>query len=438
MLKVNDVQLSDRISIPTERVLTDAGQMHVPCKFARTGSQLYTAKQLGLVDREENEVITVHREAADVFDAASMATFRSAPVTIGHPKDDSGKSIIVSASNAKALQVGMLEGMPVQDEETLGGVLVLTAQEAIDALEDGTQELSAGYTCDIEDVDGVYFQRNIRANHIAIVAKGRAGSSCRISDEALEVQAIEDGAIEAQVAQAKAEAAEKAKTKASKAATKEQDRLAAKAEKEAAKAAAKEVKAEEKVAAAEAVVEKEAAEAVEAKAAADKEAEEAKVAEQELETAKEELEEVKSEDEAIDLTDELAVQVKLVDELTIELESVKVELADAKLAAEQSVTERCAAIENARLISDFRDLGDKTIEQIERMVVEDQMPEKDLTSKSDVYISAMFEILVDASQGETPMGKLLRAQNIADATPVAKPVCKVAAARERSTARNKA
>jgi hypothetical protein len=132
------------------------------------------------------------------------------------------------------------------------------------------------------------------------------------------------------------------------------------------------------------------------------------------------------------------VAVKLVDELTIELESVKVELADAKLAAEQSVTERCAAIENARLISDFRDLGDKTIEQIERMVVEDQMPEKDLTSKSDVYISAMFEILVDASQGETPMGKLLRAQNIADATPVAKPVCKVTAARERSTARNKA
>jgi chorismate-pyruvate lyase len=72
------------------------------------------------------------------------------------------------------------------------------------------------------------------------------------------------------------------------------------------------------------------------------------------------------------------------------------------------------------------------------MVVEDQMPEKDLTSKSDVYISAMFEILVDASQGETPMGKLLRSQNIADAAPVAKVVNKVAAARERSVARNKA
>jgi len=113
-------------------------------------------------------------------------------------------------------------------------------------------------------------------------------------------------------------------------------------------------------------------------------------------------------------------------------------LADAKLAAEQSVTDRCAAIENARLISDFRDLGDKTIEQIERMVVEDQMPEKDLSGKSDVFISAMFEILVDASQGETPMGKLLNKQNLEDATVVVKPVNKVLAARERSVARNKA
>jgi hypothetical protein len=434
MLKVNDVQLSDRIEVPTERVLTDAGQMHVPCKFARTGSQLYTAKQLGLVDREDNEVITVHREAADVFDSESMATFRSAPVTIGHPKSDDGKAIVVSAENAKELQVGMLEGMPVQDEETLGGVLVLTAQEAIDALEDGTQELSAGYTCDIEDVDGAYFQRNIRANHIAIVSKGRAGSSCRISDEALEVQAIsdealevqaiEDGAIEAQVAQAKAEAAEQEKKEA-KAAEERADRIAAKAAKKEKAAAAKEAALAEKAKAAEA--EKVAAEA------------------EEVSEVKSEEPNPKVEDEAIDLTDELATakselsialedaaaQVALVDEL-------KAELVDAKLAAEQSVTERCAAIENARLISDFRDLGDKTIEQIERMVVEDQMPEKDLSGKSDVFISAMFEILVDASKGETPMGKLLRAQNIVDATPVAKPVSKVASARERSIARSKA
>lgn len=182
------VSLSDRISVPSSRKMTDSGQMHVPCKFARTGSQLYTAGQLGLVDVDPKKIITVWRDEADVFNVDSMDSFRSSPVTIGHPKDADGKSIAVTSANSKELQVGMLEGMPARDEDTLGGVLVLTAKEAIDALEDGTQELSAGYICDIEDVDGKYFQRNIRANHIAIVAKGRAGSSCRISDEALEIE----------------------------------------------------------------------------------------------------------------------------------------------------------------------------------------------------------------------------------------------------------
>ena len=181
---ITGIQLSDRISVPSSRTMTDAGQMHVPCAFARTGTQLYTAKQLGLVDVEPNTLITVYRDEADVFDEESVKSFRSAPVTLGHPKDKEGNPISLTVDNAKELQVGMLEGMPVRDEDTLGGVLILTVSEAIEALDEGTQELSAGYTCDIELSDGKYHQRNIRANHIAIVAKGRAGSSCRISDEA--------------------------------------------------------------------------------------------------------------------------------------------------------------------------------------------------------------------------------------------------------------
>ena len=387
---LNNIALVDRIEVPSQRTLTDAGQMIVPCKFARTGSQLYTAKQLGLVDRDDNEVITVWREAADVFDADSMESFRSSPVTIGHPKDADGKNLSVSAKNAKELQVGMLEGMPVQDEDTLGGTLVLTDQAAIETLEDGTQELSVGYICDIEDADGKYFQRNIRANHIAIVAKGRAGSSCRISDEALEVQDAAQAILDA----------EDIKVAGAKLAAK----LASDSKDEAAKLIADEADKAAKLIADEAA-----------------EAEASKI----------------SDELAVQISDELAVQVKLVDELVTELESVKVELADAKLAANQSVTDRCAAIENARLISDFRDLGDKTIEQIERMVVEDQMPEKNLDGKSDVFISAMFELLVDASQGETPMGKLIKAQGVLDTVVVAKPVNKVAAARLAAIARSK-
>ncbi len=339
------VSLNDRINVPTKRTLTDAGQMHVPCAFARTGSQQYTAGQLGLVDRDAKEVVTVWRDEADVFDEAAMATFKSAPVTIGHPKDADGTPMKVTSENSKELQVGMLEGMPARDEDTLGGTLVLTAQEAIDAIETGTQELSAGYTCDIETVDGKLYQRNIRANHIAIVDKGRAGSSCRISDEALEVE------------NSKKDLADEAMTL---------------------------------------------------------------------------------------LTDELEVQKKLVVDLKLAAEGMilvteklKVDLADAKAAAEEGVVERCAAIENARLISDMRDLGSKSVQEIYRMVVEDQMPDKDLTDKSEAFVAAMFEILVDASKGETPMGKLLKSQDLADASKVTtKPKDIVADARSKMIARN--
>jgi hypothetical protein len=328
------ILLNDRISVPTSRKLTDAGQMHVPCAFARTGSQLYTAGQLGLQDRDAKEIVTVWRDEADVFAQDSLESFRSAPVTIGHPKDADGKSIAVSADNSKELQVGMLEGMPVRDEDTLGGTLILTAKEAIDALEDGTQELSAGYLCDIEEVEGKLFQRNIRANHIAIVAKGRAGSSCRISDEAIDLadeSTLTEAGVEVEVA--KTFTADEFDAQVA---------LVTDAEEKLALADAKIVKLEEDA---------------KVKAAALADAEE--------------------------------------------------KLASAVLAASEGVVERCKAIENARLVADMRDVADKSVSEIHRMVIEDQMPTRDLEGKSDDYVAAIFEMLVDAAKGETPMGKLM-------------------------------
>jgi len=348
---ITGVCLEDRISVPSKRTLTDAGQMIVPCKFARTGSQLYTAGQLGLEGVDPKKVITVHRDEADVFDEKSVDTFRSSPVTVGHPRNKEGILIQITAENAKEFQVGMLEGMPVRDEDTLGGNLVLTAQEAIDSLEEGTRELSAGYTCDLEEIDGKFYQRNIRANHIAIVAKGRAGSSCRISDEA-EVHIFDE------LLSVQKELAEEKKALAS-------------------------------------------------------------------------------------LADELKVQTELVDELKETSESqilsitkMESQLADAKTAAEEGVIERCEVIENARLIADMRDLGSTPVTEIKRMVILDQMPERDLTEKSDAFIDAMFEILVDSSKGETPMGKLLKQQE-SHVVVDAKPVDPVAASRQKMINRNK-
>lgn len=372
------IQLADRISIPSQRHLTDAGQMIVPCAFARTGSQLYTAGQIGLVDKDPKEVITVWRDEADVFDETSMKSFRSSPVTLGHPKDADGKSIAVNAENAKELQVGMLEGIPSRDEDLLTGTLVLSVRDAINALEEGTQELSAGYTCDIEEVDGKFFQRNIVANHIAIVAKGRAGSSCRISDEADAV--IED-----------MEEAEKA-TIHSSLGTDTSDAL------EAPELHAK-------------ILLRHVTDAVSAADAKVVAAEKA-------------------------LADAEEATVKLTEDHKEAISGLEIKLEDAIKINEEAVVERCEVIDKARLIADMSGFGDKSISDIKKAVLAAQMPSLNLDGKDDSYIAARFDILVEDSQHETPMAKVLRdAQNSTSVEPKKDPVV---AARNKMIARNKA
>lgn len=412
---ITNVNLVDRISVPSQRTLTDAGQMHVPCKFARTGSQKYLAKQVFTTPKlledqnlKPNDVIELHRDEETVFAKDSMETFRSAPVTIGHPKDKDGKPIAVTSDNSKDLQVGVLEGMPTRDEDTLGGVLVLTAQEAIDALEEGTQELSAGYTCDIAIVDSKFYQRNVRANHIAIVPKGRAGSSCRISDEALEVERessydkeelamgtkhelehTSDEGEAAKIAKDHLDEDPKYYTNLSKCGMGDEDLD----------------KAKELLKSHELVVNDE----LTISQAMTLLSDELSLSKKELATQK-----------------ELVVDFKeTAEEAEVAVEAMKVELADAKVAAEEDVVVRCEAIENARLIADMRDLGDKSVAQIQRLVVEDQMPNKNLEGKSEAYVEAMFDLLIDSAKGETPMSKLMKQQEshlVVDAKPYVDPV----------------
>ena len=368
---LNDINLVDRISVPTQRIITDNGQMIVPCAFARTGVQLYTAKQLGLQDREPNEIIEVHRESSDVFAADSMASFRSAPVTIGHPRDASGNPVAVTIDNAKDLQVGMLEGMPKQVEDTLSGVLVLTDKVALDAL-DEISELSAGYKCDIEVIDGKYFQRNIKANHIAIVGKGRAGSSCRISDDADEViLAMEDAAQ--MEATANVVAVEDSKTPNK--------------------------------------------DAVEALSMLLADAGEAKVL-------------------AVTALDEAAKAHELVlvgkDK---EIADVKLELASAIKINDEAVIERCEVIEHARFVADMTDFGSKSIHDIRVAVLDNQRPDVSVEGKSEDYVTAMFDMMVSDSKKETPMGNLLNKQ-MNDAGEITPSISKVEEARNKSIKRN--
>ena len=396
---LNSVNFNDRIEVPSARQITDAGQMIVPCAFARTGGQQYSAGQLGLQDVASDKLVTVMRDEADVFDEASLASFRSAPVTIGHPKSPEGLPIKVTADNSAELQVGVLEGMPTRDEDTLSGTLVIARQDAIDLIEGGTKELSAGYTCDLEMVDedgeSVIYQRNIRANHIAIVSKGRAGSMCAIADED-DTELVEDKAADGGDGLGRND-----------------DKPESAFDPAALEAGIK--------------VEKEHTDSVE-KAES--------IAKDHLSEDPEYYTKLAK----MEAKDEASTQVQLEDavvSLTDERDALLAKVATLQDELDSNVEERVHAILVAKDLTDLEEFSGKSIQEIKHMVVADQMPNLDLDGRSEAYVCARFDVLCeDAEIGETPMGRLLK-DNAESLHEVPKPSTLVADARARSIERQK-
>jgi uncharacterized protein len=173
-------RFTDRAPVAGSRRTND-GYLVAEAFVARAGIQLYRGSEVGLLDRD---VVRVWRPEAEVKDAASVRTYTHAPVTLGHP------SVMVDSTNWKDLAKGEVSTEAEWKDGKLRLPLIVKDAEAIAAIEAGTRELSAGYTCALDFTEGVTpqgeaydaIQRNIRINHLAIVPRGRAGSECRIGD----------------------------------------------------------------------------------------------------------------------------------------------------------------------------------------------------------------------------------------------------------------
>lgn len=177
------VQLNDFASdMPSERKFKDSGAMIAPCTIARVGIMQYRASECGALfaDRDPNSIVKIATLEADLFDADSIESYRSAPITINHPSED------VTVVNAKDLQKGNLDSIPFADGLLLSGHIVINDADTIKLIDSGTSQLSSGHSCVLvlADAEAEYdaFKTNIRANHIAIVERGRAGSA-KIADE---------------------------------------------------------------------------------------------------------------------------------------------------------------------------------------------------------------------------------------------------------------
>jgi len=181
------MQLFDAVTLGEPRLTRD-GYLVADAKIARTGIQLYAGKEVdpqnkhGMRDRA---IVRVLRPESEVFSTDALASFAHRPVTNDHPSE------AVSASNWKSHSVGMTGNEIARDGDYIRVPMVVMDSAAVADWQAGKRELSCGYESKIvfdagttpegEAYDAI--QTSIRGNHLAIVARGRAGSECRIGDQ---------------------------------------------------------------------------------------------------------------------------------------------------------------------------------------------------------------------------------------------------------------
>lgn len=189
--RFDNIDNSQWMTIPFER--TNEGFLKGRAIVTSIGVFTYKRKD-GTIQREL-------RLPEEVFNPAALNSMKLKPVTLNHPME------LVTSDNAKSLQVGSLGDNPsstTQDTrwngehvpfaEITDGIncaidMIVTRQDAIDAILNGKQALSMGYTCDLEiaepgatwcGIEYDFIQRNIRYNHCAIVDSARAGDNAKI------------------------------------------------------------------------------------------------------------------------------------------------------------------------------------------------------------------------------------------------------------------
>ena len=157
------------------------GRIRADGIITRTGVFVYRDSEGG--ERRE------YRPPEEVFDEESLRSFQLAPLTSDHPAE------MLSIENVRKHRIGQVGETVKRDGEHIAAHMVIEDADTIRRLEQGKDQLSAGYTADIDDKPGVTpggerydaVQRNIRANHVAIVDVARAGPSARIR--------MDDGAV---------------------------------------------------------------------------------------------------------------------------------------------------------------------------------------------------------------------------------------------------
>lgn len=370
--RFDNIDNSQWMTIPFER--TNEGFLRGRAIVTSIGVFTYKRKD-GTVQREL-------RLPEEVFSPSTLNSMKLKPVTLNHPTE------LVTSDNADKLQVGSLGDNPsrtMQDtrwngehvpwEEITDGIncaidMIITRKDAIDAVLNGKQDLSMGYTCDLEaaqpgavwcGIEYDFIQRNIRYNHCAIVDEARAGDNAKI-----ELRAdSEDAVLEDMVFYKKTDGGTQMLKKIN------LDGIEYEAEAEVIKALQR---ADEKAKKAE-------EDACEQKKAMDKKVADLEDKEKELEKRISELEAER--DSAKDKADSLEK----------DLEKAKADSADPK-RLDEAVKAKMELLHNAEK-ANVEVKADMSDMDIKKAIINSAFPNAKFDGKDDVYIQARYDATVE-------------------------------------------
>lgn len=125
---------------------------------------------------------------ADLLTDSAVESANYKPITDDHPSE------LVNISNSDRYMKGMTAGNAHVDGDKIKVDMTLTDSALIKEIQGGKQELSIGFQTDVVPVKGTYkgmqydsAQKNIQINHVAVVKRGRAGHSVRLTGDSAEM-----------------------------------------------------------------------------------------------------------------------------------------------------------------------------------------------------------------------------------------------------------
>ncbi len=160
----------------------DGGYLSAFPRIARTGIQTYKGIECGKPDLE---LVSVYRPEDEVFANDAVHSYTHLPVTNSHP------GVMVDAKNWGKYAKGDTGDEVLRDGNAVRVPMMLRDHDTIKDFKDGKNQLSVGYRCDLDWTPGMTesgekydaIQRNIKANHLAVVAAARGGPELKIGDD---------------------------------------------------------------------------------------------------------------------------------------------------------------------------------------------------------------------------------------------------------------